>query len=267
MIARVDNSASFQPLPGRRSYEEVAAHIRAQIAQGNLREGDRLPAERELATKLGVSRNTIREALRALEHAGLLVQRPGVNGGAYISSSGADVIKTAFDDLVRLGVVQPVDLTEVRLLIGREVMRLACERHDESDYEALMAKFKQIVEATQSGNFAIRVKYSLELHKLLAKASKNPVLSIITEVLTELTMRFVQAIGVMPNEYVVESQRRILNHLKNRDSEAAAAEMDNYLRETLRVYLTRPIASNGSKPKKKRAAKSRMSSKRKMRAS
>jgi DNA-binding FadR family transcriptional regulator len=229
---------TFRPVRGRRSFEEVAAQIREQISQGNLREGDRLPAERDLATTLGVSRNTVREALRALEHSGVIVLKPGVKGGAFISNGGANAIKTALDDLVRLGSIRPADLIEVRLLIGREAVRLACERYQKSDFEALEANFARTVAATEAGNLPLRVSHSLEMHKLLARASKNPVLVIITDVLLDITMEFVKVIGVMPNDYVVESQRRLLGHLRDRDADKAAGEMDNYLRTTLRTYLT-----------------------------
>lgn len=234
-----DRSTLFQPIAGRRSFEEVAAQIRRQIADGNLREGDRLPPERDLAAALGVSRNTVREALRALEHAGLLNQRPGVNGGAYVASNGAQVIKTALTDLVSLGTTKASDLIEARLVIGREVVRLACERADEDDLQALRDNYEKSLAETAAGNLTLRVRHSLDFHRLLATASKNPVLILLTNVLADITMEFVRAIGVMPNEYVLKSRARMIEYLTARDTEAAVREIDDYLRTTLRVYLNR----------------------------
>ena len=230
----------FEPLQGRRSFEEVAARIRQQVAQGNLREGDRLPPERDLAATFGVSRNTVREALRALEHAGILTQKPGVTGGALISSSGASVIKTALGDLVRLGSIGAADLTEARIIIGREVARLACERHDAADYAALAENVARTRQAAAEGNQPIRVAHSLEFHKLLSAAAKNPVLSLLTGALTDMTTEFVRVIGMMPNEFVVSSRERTLQYLKARDAGAAAQEMEDYLKTTLKNYLDRP---------------------------
>lgn len=221
----------------RRLFEDVADQIRARIEAGGLREGDRLPTERELAKSLGFSRNTVREALRALEHAGLLQQRPGVNGGAYVHSSGTDVIRIAFEDLVRLGSIQPVDLIEVRMVVGRELVRLACERMEETDLAALDGNLGMTVAAAKAGDQLLRVRHSLEFHKLLARASKNPVLVIITDVLTDITMEFVRAIGPMPNEFALRSQQRLLSALRAGHCEKAMAEMETYLHTVLTNYF------------------------------
>ena len=84
-------SVTFSKVPARRTFEDVIAQIRAKIASGELREGDRLPPERELSSVLGVSRNTVREALRALEHSGVIEQKPGVAGGAFIRNNSTEV--------------------------------------------------------------------------------------------------------------------------------------------------------------------------------
>lgn len=232
-----DNTLSvFKPVR-RRTFEDVTSQIREQIAQGALREGDRLPPERILAESLGVSRNTVREALRSLEYAGLLTQKPGAAGGAYIANGGVDVIRSAFDDLMSLGTIRAPDLIEARIVIGREVARLACERHDAGDWAALVENVRRTHLAAEAGDLQLRVRYSLEFHKLMALAARNPVLTIMTNVLTDTTMKFVRAIGEMPNDFVLASRTRMLEHLRNRDSEKAADESDAYLKTTLRSYL------------------------------
>ncbi|MEJ8851214.1 FadR/GntR family transcriptional regulator [Variovorax rhizosphaerae] len=228
--------SAFKPVR-RRTFEDVTSQIREQIAQGALREGDRLPAERVLAETLGVSRNTVREALRSLEYAGLLTQKPGASGGAYIASGGVDVIRSAFDDLMSLGTIRAPDLIEARIVIGREVARLACERHDATDLAALVDNVEKTHKAAEAGDLPLRVRYSLEFHKLMALAAKNPVLTIMTNVLTDTTMKFVKAIGEMPNDFVLASRKRMLEHLRHRNADMAADEADAYLRTTLRSYL------------------------------
>lgn len=228
--------SAFKPVR-RRTFEDVTTQIREQIAKGVLREGDRLPAERVLAETMGVSRNTVREALRALEYAGLLVQKPGAAGGAYIANGGANVIRAAFDDLMSLGTIKAPDLIEARLVVGREVARLACERHDEADLAALTENVAQTRRAAEAGNLPLRVQHSLQFHNLLAAAAKNPVLAIMTSVLTDTTMKFVLALGAMPNDFVVASRQRMLEHLRARRADQAVEEADAYLRTTLSSYL------------------------------
>ena len=76
-----DSETAFRRVQVARAFEDIARQIREELLQGRLRPGDRLPAERELAVQFGVSRNTLREALRSLEIAGLITLRKGAAGG------------------------------------------------------------------------------------------------------------------------------------------------------------------------------------------
>lgn len=235
----------------RRSFEDVTQQIRERIREGKLREGDRLPPERELAAMLGVSRNTVREALRALEHAGLLALKPGATGGAFIRNSGAEVMKTALADLFRLNLITAANLTEARMITGGEVARLACDRRTDADLAALTENVRQMREAAESGNLPLRASRNLEFHKLLARATGNPVLVLITDALVAATQELVQAIGAMPNAFAIASRLRMLEHLRARDGAAAAAEMTVYLQTVLDSYLNRYDAPAESKRKRK----------------
>jgi len=73
-------SEQFEAIAPSRAVDEISAQVRAMIADGKLKPGDRLPAERDLSARLHVSRNTLREALRALEHAGIIEMRKGASG-------------------------------------------------------------------------------------------------------------------------------------------------------------------------------------------
>jgi DNA-binding FadR family transcriptional regulator len=230
---------TFEKLSSQRSFEAVAAQIRALIHNGALRIGDRLPAERELALQLGVSRNTVREALRALENAGLLSLRKGVTGGAFVASRGGEVVSTALGDLYRTGAIRTADLTEARLILGREVARLACERRDEADLAALERNVERMQELASSGDLIARAGTNLEFNKLLAIATKNPVLVILTAALVDATRDLVHVLGPMPNSFALKSRRRMLELLRTRDGDAAAEEMASYLEQAQRRYFQR----------------------------
>lgn len=246
MSALVED-ALFAKRQKRRSFEEVTEQIRERIQQGVLREGDRLPPERELAAMFSVSRNTVREALRALEHAGLIGLEPGATGGAFIRNSGAAVMTMALGDQIRLGLVSVAHLTEARTIIGSETARLACERRSDDDLMALTENVRLMEVAAAAGNLPLRVRRNLEFHKLLARATGNPALVVITEALVKSVRQFVQAIGAMPNEFAIQSRRRMLEHLRNRDGAAAAQEMAAYLRMAQVNYLDRYDRGSRSK--------------------
>lgn len=227
----------FRPVATRRAFEDIAAQIRGQLTSRALRAGDRLPAERELAQQFRVSRNTLREALRSLEIAGLLELRKGATGGAFIKEGGGDAAVAGLADLYHLGAIRPEHLTEARILVGTEVARLACARRSEADLAALQANVAAAQAATERGDVAERARINYEFHRLLARAARNPVLIVITDALMEMTRHFVEHIGHMPNRYVMPSRHRLLAQLRSRDGEAAAKEMEMLLKRLQRFHL------------------------------
>lgn len=227
----------FRPVATRRAFEEIASQIRGRLARQNLRAGDRLPPERELAEQFHVSRNTLREALRSLEIAGLLELKKGAAGGAFIREGGGEAAVAGLADLYHLGAIKPEHLTEARLLIGTEVARLACLRRTPADLAALRRNVEEAEAATAEGDVARRAAVNYEFHRLLARAAQNPVLIILTDALMEMTRHFVERIGYMPNRYVMPSRRRLLDCLERRDGAAAAKEMAAMLKRLQRFHL------------------------------
>src|SRR5882672_6430946 len=95
---------AYSPVQTKRAFEEVALQIREQLSKGALKPGDRLPSERELAEQFGLSRNTVREALRSLEMSGILEFRKGATGGAFVREAHSEAVISGFSDLFRMGV-------------------------------------------------------------------------------------------------------------------------------------------------------------------
>src|SRR5512140_64979 len=150
--------ALFRPIRPARAFEEIAAQIRAELAEGRLRVGSRLPSERALSEQFGVSRNTLREALRSLEHAGLIRLQKGAHGGAFISERSGDAIIAGLMDMYHLGAIRPAQLTEARIWLEEIIVREACRRATEQDFEALEANVREAEEATRAGDFALRAE-------------------------------------------------------------------------------------------------------------
>ena len=230
-------AVGFRPVAGKRAFEEIAEQIRSQLARQSLRVGDRLPAERQLAEQFHVSRNTLREALRSLEIAGLLELKKGATGGAFITQGGGGAAVAGLADLYHMGAIRPQHLTEARILIGTEVARLACARRTQEDLVALEKNIVAAEAATAAGDVERRAQINYEFHRLLARAAKNPVLIILTDALMEMTRHFVESIGYLPNRYVMPSRRRLLANLQAKDGEAAAAEMKGLLQRLQRFHL------------------------------
>jgi GntR family transcriptional repressor for pyruvate dehydrogenase complex len=237
--ARVLTPARFQPIKTPRAFDEIADQIRLELSNRRLRPGDRLPAERALAEQFGVSRNTLREALRSLENAGLLRLQKGATGGAFVRESTGDAIITGLRDMFHLGAIAPGHLTEARVLIESIAVRTACERATAEDIEALRANIALAERAGREKiNFYDQAAIHLDFHRVLARATKNPVMVIVMEALLDVMQHFIRAIGQQRNPWVMPSRRRFIKHFEARDSDAAVAEMEQHLERLNRHYLS-----------------------------
>jgi DNA-binding FadR family transcriptional regulator len=236
-VARARPAPAYAPVQTRRAFEAVADQIRGQLTSGALQPGDRLPPERELAEQFSLSRNTVREALRSLEMAGVLEFRKGATGGAFVREGQGDAVIAGFSDLFRLGAIRPADLTEARLIVSVAATRLACQRGTEEDFETLRENFRLSELAVAKGDVQERVRINLDFHRLLARTARNPVLVILTDALVEIHEQLLQVVSPLPDSAVMPSRRRLLKYLAARDEEKAAAEMETHLKALQRHYL------------------------------
>ncbi|WP_053388416.1 FadR/GntR family transcriptional regulator [Pseudomonas sp. 10-1B] len=225
----------YLPVQTKRAFEEVAEQIREQLSQGLLKPGDRLPSERELAERFGLSRNTVREALRALEMSGLLELRKGATGGAFVREGQSDAVISGFTDLFRLGYILPDDLAEARLIVGTEIARLACQRATTQELDALEANLDASDLASICGDDSGRLEVNLNFHALLAKAARNPVLIILTDALNDVHQRLLRVMIPAHNTEIVAARRRIVRHLRDGNESAAVNELRAHL-VTLRAH-------------------------------
>jgi GntR family transcriptional regulator, transcriptional repressor for pyruvate dehydrogenase complex len=236
-LARARPTPAYAPVQTRRAFEAVADQIREQLQSGALQPGDRLPPERDLAEQFSLSRNTVREALRSLEMAGVLEFRKGATGGAFVREGRGDAVIAGFSDLFRLGAIQPADLTEARLIVGVAATRLACERGTEEDFAALRENVRQSELAVTNGDLQQRLRINLEFHRLVARAARNPLLVILTDALVEIHEQMLELVPPAPDSAVMPSRRRLLKYFAARDGEKAAAEMETHLRSLQKHYL------------------------------
>jgi GntR family transcriptional repressor for pyruvate dehydrogenase complex len=221
---------TFEPLRQTRTFEEVCARIREQLETGRLRPGDKLPPERELSEQLGVSRTALREALRSLEIAGIVKLRKGPKGGAFIQSGDPRSMTRVMQDLMRLGAISLDDLTEARLLIQTAVVRLACKRATDEDIAAIGANIEDTAEATRLGRHDERLRHVNEFYRLLALSTRNEILTMFVDAVTDILMRFLRAIPEgSPMRNLIEARQRFYAHFRLRNADLAAQELEQHL--------------------------------------
>src|SRR5882757_3449396 len=177
--SRLARANLFDKVSVGRISETIVDQIRQLMHTGQLRPGDRLPPERDLCERFGVSRVTVREALRMLESAGLVEIRVGARGGAFVTAPSSNRVGEGLADLLTLSVISAADVTEVRLILEVGIAPLVCERATEDDLAELEKICARSEAALRAGDYTMDM--SLEFHAAVARATHNPALVMLVE--------------------------------------------------------------------------------------
>lgn len=229
--------SQFTPVRVPRTFEEVVSQVRDRLASGELSPGERLPAEREFARQLNVSRSALREGLRTLEIAGIVELRKGRSGGAFIKRGNPQAVADSMADLLRLGRISWGDFTEARIWITEIIVRVACERATLDDYEELESNIAETIRLLERGEGMLKTEALIEFHNILARATRNPVLEMMAGSLTDMLRHFAKRLGPNSTRAVFRSRRRFMTAFMARDAEAAVKEMEQNLIRVHRLYL------------------------------
>jgi DNA-binding FadR family transcriptional regulator len=150
--------------------DATVAQLRARITSGDWPVGTRIPPEPALVELLGVGRNTVREAVQSLVHAGLVERRQG--SGTYVLSTSELAVSMGR----QIADARQRDVIEVRRSLEVEAARLAARRRTTADVAAITRLRDQRAEAYRSGALDRMVAADLALHRAIARAARNPVL-------------------------------------------------------------------------------------------
>lgn len=165
----------------------VVAQIEEMILQGILREGSRLPAERELAERFDVSRPKVREALKRLEANGLINVRHGE--GTFVATLTGQAMLPALIDLYARHGVGFYDYLEYRREQEAFASRLAAERATPADRDAITEMLTELERAHQEDDRTASEEADLKLHSMIVNASHNAMLIHMMASIYELTRR------------------------------------------------------------------------------
>lgn len=206
----------FKPVEAERVSLAVRRQLEMLILQGVLRPGERLPAERELAARLNVSRPTVREALAELEGGGLVVVRPG--GGAFV----AEVLGSAFSPpLIELFATQDValfDYIEFRRDLEGLAAARAAERATDADREIISSLMRRMEAAHDKKVFDEEAALDAEFHMAIVEAAHNVVMLHMARSLYELLRR-----GVFYNRSITYAEQDSRDRLLTQHQDICSA--------------------------------------------
>ncbi|MER5807005.1 FCD domain-containing protein [Streptomyces sp. NPDC002033] len=203
--------------------DQVIAQLRNQITSGEWPVGGRIPTEPELVELMGVARNTVREAVRALAHNGLLDIRQGSGTYVIATSELAGVMHRRFSG------ADPRHIAELRSTMESAAARLAAERRTERDLVQLDALLARREEAWASGDTELFVGADVALHMAVVTASHNDVLIELYADLGDLVADWLRAdVGAVLDPADHLDHARLIEAIRRGDGEAAASEAAGY---------------------------------------
>ena len=213
----------LEPIKSTRIYEEIVRQVKAMIADGKLKGGDRLPPERDLAEKFVVSRTSVREALRALESLGLVEIRPGE--GTFVRQVSID---TLIEPLALLMVSQREaigELFEARRLLEPSLAALAATRATPEEIQEMERILDEQGKEVASGRTGLA--QDAQFHAAIGAAAHNRAITRIAhgimDLLTQSREDSLNTPGRPTRSH--EDHRRILAAIGRRDADGARAAM------------------------------------------
>jgi len=229
-------------------YDRVVGFLRDGLLAGNLKAGDCLLPEREMAVMLGVSRPVVREALRALAMIGAVEIRHGV--GSIITRPNASVLSEFFTFLLAHQSDALDDIIQARIAIERQAIRLACHRASQSDFDILGAHLRDIaatIDRPDEGS-----KADFRFHEAIVLASASPTLIGLYRSIALLLQRshferrqhIIKVPGI--EKFLIDHHRLIFAALAERNESKASELLDQHfaIGADFRLQATLQMAEN-----------------------
>jgi GntR family transcriptional repressor for pyruvate dehydrogenase complex len=221
---------------------QVVSHVRDLIERGALKPGDRLPAERDLATQIGVSRPTIRAGLRTLAAMGVVRSRHG--SGTYIPEGPPALNTDALSFLAALHGFTRDDMYEARRILEVGAAGLAADRATADQIATLAEEVASLFASLQEPR--VFLVHDINFHRAVAAASGNPIVASLVEMVSALyyERRRETAAGASERDLrdAAEMHRRIYQSIRARDADTARRTMHDHLVQASRHQAQEPAA-------------------------
>lgn len=230
---------TFIPLKKRkRAFEEVALNIKEAIFEGVWEKGDRLPAENELASQFGVSRHTIREALRTLELSGLIAIRTGVSGGPIVKDRITSSIESLFSDAFQIKNISIDELTAARVGIEKVILDNLFDNIDDECIKELKDNIKEAEQLISQKKIA--TENNFEFHSLMAKASNNKVFILLEKMIGKINreLRSHRSADLKTSSNAVETHKQLLDAILKKQKKKAHKLLEDHIRGVADSYTS-----------------------------
>jgi len=220
------------PIDARKRADQVRDSLIALIRSGELKDGEKLPTEQQLAAMFGVGRSSIREAVQSLIGLGIIEMRPG--RGAYVSRMSLNDLVRMVDGAVRLEYGAALHVHEVRAMIEITSARLAAARRTDADLITMRETIERYRVHHAPTDSEVLITADLDFHRSVVEATHNEMmvqlLGSISGLLREHRRQYVTPTAQGIHDVVVEQHEGIYEAIVSGDPRLAAAKMQEHMR-------------------------------------
>ncbi len=221
----------FETIQFSRLSQNIADQVRQAILSKELKPGDRLPSEKELAQKFGVSKASVREALRALEALGLVQIKQGVSGGAFVCEVGADIARESLFNFIFFQNPSIHEFTQLRSMLEPRIVEIVAPKIEDSDLMRLAENLQETKQHLDSGHFFYELDISF--HREISLITQNRLLSFIVDSMQNALLNIKHALhpDIQFSRQVYIAHKNIYQALSMRDPYKASQEMLKHIQE------------------------------------
>ena len=230
----------------------LAGILREKILTGDLDEGMPLPNERDLGSQSGLSRASVREALRILEGDGLITTRIGRNGGSAVVRPSSATIERSVGIFIRGLRIRLDAVLETRAAIEPPSARFAALHRTDADLEEIFKSHDKLVQASAAGDIPAYVRANLDWHVQVVRASHNELLIAFIVAVSQSVYVATDLDGfnsVEVRNSVIQAHRRVMEAIVAGDGDAAARRMDRHVAAYITSVKQTQTMHDGSEPK------------------
>ncbi len=245
----------LKPVSVPKAADVLAGLLREKILNGDLHEGMDLPNERDLGTQSGLSRASVREALRILEGEGLIMTRIGRNGGSSVLRPSSESIERSVGIFIRGQGIRFEAVLETRAAIEPPSARFAALHRTEEDLAEIEKCQSKLERASQAGDVDAYVRANLDWHVQVVRASHNELLIAFISAVSHSVYLATDLEGFNSADVrnaVIHAHQRVADAIRAGDGDAAARRMERHVGAYINDVRKSQEKFVGSAPKERK---------------
>jgi DNA-binding FadR family transcriptional regulator len=224
----------FKKLKQNRIYEEIANQILEAMYRGDLKPGDKLSSENKLSETFGVSRVTVREALRYLEQLGVIEVRQGAKGGSYVRKMDMDEVASQMEKALHITGITLDQISEVRFLLEEIIITRLIDCTDSEKYfdrmeETIRNAEKYLIARDQKKRLAENIKF----HTIIAEMTNNSLIILMHKITLNMLYGFIARVrpSLAHGKKTIQNHKKMVEYLKKGQYIQAAQVNTRHIKE------------------------------------